>query len=112
MMSHWLRNWLKSQKQTRRFHPSWILLVVVITLIVAGIIWIPATLVSKAKKVGYEYERLPAAQTLSAPANNAAHAKEEEAPATVEPFPLPARSGPKTIRVKFSGYPGRSIDIV
>jgi hypothetical protein len=47
MMSNWLRNWFESQKQTRKFHPSWILLVVTVTLGVAGILWILAELVAR-----------------------------------------------------------------
>lgn len=94
-MSNWLRNWLESQKQTRRFHPSWILLVVVTTLVVAGIVWIPAKFASKA-----EYDRLPAAQLVPAPGKNAA--RSGEIPAAVEQPPLPARPAPKTIRVDFS----------
>src|SRR5574340_1827278 len=43
------RNWVQNQKQTRRFHPSWILLVVVVTVVVAGIIWIPAELIARAE---------------------------------------------------------------
>ncbi len=46
-MARSFTDWLQSQKQTKRFHPTWILLVVVATLIIAGIVWLPAFLVSK-----------------------------------------------------------------
>ncbi len=46
-MSHWLKQFLNSQKQTRKFHPIWIVLVAVTTMIVAGVIWIPAAVVPK-----------------------------------------------------------------
>lgn len=46
-MSHWLKQFLNSQKQTRKFHPIWIVLVAVTTMIVAGVIWIPASIVPK-----------------------------------------------------------------
>mgnify|MGYP001362148313 CR=1 FL=1 len=46
-MPAWLRKWIHGLKQTRRFHPTWILLVVLATLMVAGIVWILAELASK-----------------------------------------------------------------
>lgn len=49
-MPHWLSNWIQNQKRTRRFHPSWILLVAVVTIVVAGIIWIAAELVAKVEQ--------------------------------------------------------------
>lgn len=88
-MSHRLSNWIENQKQTRRFHPSWILLAVVVTIVVAAIVWIPAAVVTKAER----YERLPAVGNTAVPA--------EEIPATSEPW-TPTRAGPKTIRVHFS----------
>ena len=93
-MSNWLRNWLENQKQTGKFHPSWILLVVAATIIIAGIVWIPAQLVAKA-----EYRRLPAA-ALPASVNSASQTR--DVPAAIERPVLPARLGPKTIRVDFS----------
>jgi hypothetical protein len=47
MMPVWFRNWLESQKQTRKFHPSWIVLVVIVTIVVASIIWVLAEVVAK-----------------------------------------------------------------
>lgn len=93
-MSNWFRNWLENQKQTRKFHPSWILLVVATTIIIAGIVWIPAALVSKA-----EYRRVPAA-ALPASGNSASQAR--DVPAAIEQPVLPAQPGAKTIRVDFS----------
>lgn len=88
-MSNWLRNWFENQKQTRAFHPSWILLGVVVTVIVAALVWIPAALFVKA-----ESPRVPAAQGSPAP--------EKEAPQTatiptVRQPPLPARADPSTL---------------
>ena len=94
-MPNRLRNWFENQKHTRTFHPSWILLVVAATLIIAGIVWIPAEWISKA-----EYEHLPAANAVPAPGKNAAQTG--AAPTAVEPLPLPAPTDPKTIRVDFS----------
>ena len=41
------RTWYESQKQTRKFHPGWIVMAVSGVLVVAGIIAIPATLVAE-----------------------------------------------------------------
>jgi heme/copper-type cytochrome/quinol oxidase subunit 2 len=87
MMSHWFSNWVQNQKQTRRFHPSWILLVVVVTVIVAGIIWIFAALVTRA-----EQDDHPPAAKLPVRA--------EEAPATCIPWML-TRAGPKPAAGRF-----------
>ena len=38
-MSQPVKNWLRSQKETKRFHPSWIVMVVVGTAILWGVIW-------------------------------------------------------------------------
>lgn len=82
-MPNWLRTWMHERKQNGRFHPLWILLVVLATLVVAGIVWIPAELVSKT-----EPEHPPAAPAVSAapaPAGDAADAadasQKTEAPA-------------------------------
>lgn len=93
-MSNGLRNWLQSQKHTRGFHPSWILLVVAATLVVAGLVWIPASLVAKT-----EYDRLPASGAAAArpPA-----AQPGNIPAVNERPGAPARQGPRTLRVAFS----------
>lgn len=93
-MSSWLRTWFENQKRTPAFHPSWILLAVAATLVVAGIVWIPAALVSKA-----EYDRLPSA---ALPASSKHPAPAGEVPAAVEPSGFPARPEQKTIRVEFS----------
>jgi len=93
MMRHWFSHWIQNQKQTRRFHPSWILLVVVATIVVAGIIWIPAAVVTQA----VQYDRLPAAEL---PAAGKTAVPAEEVPATRESW-MPTRADPKTIRVEF-----------
>lgn len=81
-MPNWLSKWIQGLKQTGRFHPSWILLVVLTTVVVAAIVWIPAELVSKT-----EPDRSPDAQavpvsTPPAPVTEeAALAKNPRAPA-------------------------------
>lgn len=70
-MPHWLSNWIQNQKRTRRFHPSWILLVVVVTIVVAGIIWIAAELVAKV-----EQRDRPPTTELPAPGKTAVPAEE------------------------------------
>lgn len=82
-MPIWLKNWLESQKQTRKFHPSWIVMVVIITIVVGSIIWVLAVLVAKSE-----------AHPMPAPEFNAA-------PAMIEQVPLPAHPEPKTIRIDF-----------
>lgn len=89
-MSNWLRNWFENQKQTRAFHPSWILLGVVATVIVAGIVWIPAALFLKA-----EDSRVPAAHGSPAPEKEAPQTA--AVPPTVEQPPLPASADPNTM---------------
>jgi len=95
MMPNRLRNWFENQKQTQTFHPSWILLVVAATLIIAGIIWVPAEVISKA-----EHDRPPAADAETISGKDAAHTG--NTPPTLEPRPPPTQSGPKTIQVDFS----------
>lgn len=87
-MPHWFTNWVQNQKQTRRFHPSWILLVVVVTVIVAGTIWIFAALVARAE----QDDRPPAAQL---PVRTITAVPVQEAPATRIPWML-TRAAPKT----------------
>lgn len=72
-MTNWLSKWIQGQKQTRRFHPSWIVLVVLATFVMAGIIWIPAELVSKT-----EPDRPPDAQAV---------------PASISPAPVTKEAG-------------------
>ncbi len=80
-MPNALSKWIQGLKQTGRFHPSWILLVVLTTLVVAGIVWIPAELVSKT-----EADRPP--ETRAVPASSPA------APGTDEPAPAKKRRAP------------------
>lgn len=89
-MSNWLRNWFENQKQTRAFHPSWILLGVVVTVIVAALVWIPAALFVKA-----ESPRAPAAQGSPTPGKEAPQAA--AVPPTVRQPTLPARAHPGTL---------------
>jgi len=69
-MPNWLRKWIHGLKQTGRFHPSWILLVVLATLVVAGVVWIPAELVSKTGPDHPPDARAVPAATLPAPATD------------------------------------------
>ncbi|MDP3584852.1 MAG: c-type cytochrome [Thiobacillus sp.] len=70
-------------KQTGRFHPSWILLVVLTTLVVAGIVWIPTQMVSKTQPESLADARaVPASNTpASATEEESAAAKKTHAPA-------------------------------
>ena len=92
-----IKDWLRSQTQTQKFHPVWIVMVVVATLLVAGIIWIPAMLVSKTK---------PPSATAAPPPSDASGkngARLASMPAVIEPTPSPAKlRKAKTIRVDFS----------
>lgn len=88
-MPIWLRNWLESQKQTRKFHPSWIVMVVIITIVVGSIIWVLAELVAKS-----EAHPLPAPDTTRTGGR----------PAMIERLPLPPDPERETIWVDF--HPG------
>ncbi|MBT9567831.1 MAG: c-type cytochrome [Thiobacillus sp.] len=46
-MSHPFKTWLRSQKETKRFHPSWIVIVVVGTAILWGTMWYVAKFAGK-----------------------------------------------------------------
>lgn len=85
-MSHWLRNWLDKEMQTRKFHPSWIVLTVVLIIVVASIIWIVAEWVAKAP--------------LTDPERNTSQTG--GIPATTDQAPIPVRPRPKTIWVDLS----------
>lgn len=50
-MSFSFTRWFRNQKQTRKFHPSWIAIGVLGTLLVMGIVWIPAFLLSKTANI-------------------------------------------------------------
>lgn len=97
-MPNRIRKWIDNQKQTRKFHPLWILAVVLTTAIVGGIIWIPAELIARKA----EYERLPTA------AGPPAAVEEEQAPAedpggaNIRQPAFPTWDREKIIRVTFS----------
>lgn len=90
--------WLDNQKQTQKFHPSWILAVVVATAIVAGIIWIPAELVAR----NAEYERLPSAAGPPAAVEEEQAPAEEPGGANIRQPAFPTWDRAKIIRVTFS----------
>lgn len=93
------RTWFESQKQTRKFHPGWIVMGVVGVFIVLGLVAIPAVLVS---------------ETASPPASAAAPTDVSDAsghdkvpagstPEVIRPTPSPeSLRQAKTIRVDFS----------
>lgn len=41
----WLSSFIKSQKQTNRFHPFWIVLAVATSVVIGIVMWVPAELV-------------------------------------------------------------------
>ncbi len=49
----WISFWrfYENQKQTSKFHPIWIVLVATITLVIAGIVWIPALVVPRIEPI-------------------------------------------------------------
>lgn len=46
-MPAWFKRFVASQKHIGRFHPMWIVLAAAVTVIVAGVVWIPALVVPK-----------------------------------------------------------------
>jgi thiosulfate dehydrogenase len=82
-MPNSLRTWIQGLKRTGRFHPSWILLVVLTTLVVAGIVWIPAKLVTKTEQESSADDRAVSAADTPASATEAesSAAKNPHAPA-------------------------------
>lgn len=93
-MSSSLRNWFENLTLTRKFHPSWILLAVAVSAILAALVWGVAELLSRAEADG-----LPPAE-VSAPAGQDAVQK-GGAPATIEPPVVPRETRQKTIQVRF-----------
>lgn len=93
-MSSSLRNWFENLTQTRRFHPSWILLGVVVSIVLAAAVWGLAELLTRVEPDG-----LPRAET-SIPSGRDAVQK-GGAPATIEPPVVPRETRRKTIHVRF-----------
>lgn len=93
------RTWYESQKQTRKFHPGWIVMVVGGTLALAGVIVIPAILVSRTAPP-------PATAAPSPDASDHDGAPAGSKPQVIEQTPGPARlRDAKTIQVDFSPPP-------
>jgi len=86
MMTSWLKNWFQSQKQTRKFHPFWIVLVVTATLAVGGLVWV-ATYLFKVE----EAPAVPAVAFSATPGQD--EAKTGNLPATATPAPQTAEQG-------------------
>lgn len=89
--------WIDNQKQTR-FHPTWILAVVLATALVAAIIWIPAELVARKA----EYERLPTAAGPPAAVEEEPAPAEDPAGANIRQPAFPTWDRAKIIRVTFT----------
>ena len=90
-----LNNWFASQKQTRKFHPSWIALVVIATLAVAGMVWITTFLVKT--------EEMPPVLTVpssSTPGQNKTQAG--KLPTAIDQSTLPVARGPGMAESDFS----------
>lgn len=85
-MSNLLRNWFDNARQTRKFHPSWIVLTVIITILVGSVIWIVAEWAAKTP--------------LTEPERNTSQTG--AVPATTDQAPIPVRPRPKTIWVDLS----------
>lgn len=74
-MSNRFQTWIAGLRQTRRFHPAWIVLAVLITVVVAAIVWVPAELIARRDSADAARDRaVPAAAPPSAPAPDAAPA--------------------------------------
>lgn len=43
----WLKRFYIDQRQSGKFHPIWVVLVVAVTIVLASIVWIPAEVVPK-----------------------------------------------------------------
>lgn len=102
-MPNRIRRWIAQQKETRKFHPSWILLVVVTTVSVGALVWVPAELVARKA----EYHRLPTA--AGPPAAGEDEPVDEKPDATIRQPGFPVRSGPRIIRVEFSPVPAPTL---
>lgn len=99
-MSSSLRNWFENLTLTRKFHPSWILLAVAVSAILAAVLWGVAALLSRAEAEG------PPPAEVSAPAGQDQDAVQKGgAPATIKPPLVPRETRRKTIQVRFLAPP-------
>ncbi len=90
------RTWYESQKQTRKFHPGWIVIGVIGVIVVMGLVAIPAVLVS-------ETAPPPAKPAQSSVASDHDKTPGGPSPEVIEQTPGPAQlRDAKTIRVDFS----------
>jgi thiosulfate dehydrogenase len=97
------RSWYESQKQSQKFHPGWIMIAVGVTLALAGIIAIPATLVSETAKPPAAPAMLPDASVHDEP-------PAADKSNVIEQMPSPASlRNAKTIRVDFSPPPDEAM---
>ena len=82
--------------RTRRFHPGWIVLVVVATLVVAGLIWLPASVVSKTDQAAETQLRNEEAAKSRPPAEATGESSQ-----AIE-SPAEGQAAPATVAVKFT----------
>ncbi|AAZ98198.1 hypothetical protein Tbd_2245 [Thiobacillus denitrificans ATCC 25259] len=92
-MASWLRNWFENLTQTRKFHPSWILIGVIVSAFLAALVWGAAVLLTRA-----EADDLTPVDTRIPTGGDAVH---EGAPATITPPAVPREAPQKTIQVRF-----------
>ena len=93
-MASWLRYWFENLPQTRKFHPSWILIAVVVSAVLAAIVWGVAEFPARTEADG-----LPPADTRIPTEHDAR--SNGGAPATITPPVVPRETRQKTIQVRF-----------
>jgi Cytochrome c len=92
------RQWLNGLSKTSKFHPSWILLIVSLSVAYAALMWLPASLVgenSRAKEHENAQKHLVANSSVTTPSAPAAQADKPAAP-------TPSGSAPHPTRVSFT----------
>lgn len=93
-MASWLRNWFGNLTQTRKFHPSWILIGVVVSAFLAALIWGAAVLLARAEADDLRPVETPVPAGVDA-------IQEGGAPVTIPPPAVPRETPQKTIQVRF-----------
>jgi thiosulfate dehydrogenase len=95
MMSGLFIRWFRSLKKTNKFHPAWIVMIVASALIVAGVIWIPVFLVSKADP------SIPAPATVGTDKQKIAEVGQTQTPQGIELAAKPALQDASNVQRKF-----------
>lgn len=93
-MASSLRNWFENLTQTRKFHPSWILITILVSAFLAALVWGAAVILARA-----EAEGLAPVDTRIPTGGGAVH--ERGAPTTITPPAVPRETPQKTIQVRF-----------